>query len=133
MHKKDVIVLPNMGVINLDTNVPLPNRGRPKGTTKRVMEARRLGFKIERGIPLPPLGFKAKPVVEKCPFPLILMEVGDSFMVPLPDDDFQKRANDTRNLVHRWMNRLRDDVPKLANAKIATRIVEGGMRVWRVG
>lgn len=69
-------------------------------------------FKIEKGVPIPTWHDK---------YPLRDMEVGDSFFIPLSND--KKKNTSARNVL--WQ------CSKPLGIKIATRTVDGGMRVWR--
>jgi hypothetical protein len=61
----------------------------------------------------------SKPRATKYPFPD--MKVGDSFFVPADDTKAIPRVRSAASL---WAQRY--------NRKLATRVVDGGVRVWRV-
>lgn len=80
-------------------------------------------YKIEKGVPVPSRGLPAKPI----PYPFGEMELGDSFVVPIPKD------LDGERLVKRILSiakRYRDDVQ--ADFAISARVRPEGVRVWRV-
>lgn len=80
-------------------------------------------FKIEKGIPVPTKGLQAKPI----PYPFAEMELGDSFVVPIP------KGLDGDRLVKRLLSiakRYRDETQ--ADFAISARVRPEGVRVWRV-
>lgn len=72
-------------------------------------------FKIEKNIQIPPLRGASKK------YPLSEMEIGDSFLVPCDKED----ADAVRNRVTQNFYSIR---PK----RFTGRVVEGGVRVWRI-
>lgn len=78
---------------------------------------------IETGIavPRPPQAF-----LRKYPFPD--MQVGDSFFIPAKTADRIRTRNRVRVAARR--HALRRDTPK--GWRFATRVVEGGIRCWRI-
>lgn len=72
-------------------------------------------FKIEDGIPIPQRGFTKV-------YPFGDLAVGQSFLVPT-DEASKKRAR---------VSSAANMHGKKHNSRFATRIVEGGVRVWRV-
>lgn len=78
-----------------------------------------VNIRIEKGVPVP--------VKCKTKYPLLEMEVGDSFFVAIKDT---KQAYNEQAFVCADARRLRDRVnPSL---RYTTRKVEGGIRVWRI-
>jgi hypothetical protein len=77
---------------------------------------------IEKGIPIPDrLVFETG---SRFPF-LGDMEIGDSFMVEIPDDEFFGiEANSVRAAV--WRH------GRLKGRTFTSRKVEGGLRIWRL-
>ena len=73
-------------------------------------------MEIERGVPL-----TLRNRVTKYRFPLGEMEVGDSFFFEPKSDGF---LNSARSLISRY--------GKTFSRKFATRVVDGGIRVWRI-
>lgn len=104
-------------------------RGRPKGTTKRVMEARKLGFEIERGIPLPPRRFTKKE--EDVVYPFASLEPNESFLVPYPGVYSVDTREKLRNHIYTSLFRFKNET-KWSTYQISTRSLEDGIRVWRV-
>lgn len=77
-------------------------------------------IKLESGIPIPGYG---KGVAGGCKYPLLLvMQVGDSFLIPT--DGTCQNATGVRNYIYPWS--------KNHGQKHTVRIVDGGVRVWRV-
>ena len=76
-------------------------------------------IEIEKGVPLSPKrGFEGV-------YPFPRMDVGDSFLVTVaPDEVAYKVRNRIASAAHAW-GRAHD-------AKFATRIIQAGVRVWRV-
>lgn len=72
-------------------------------------------YKVEKGVPLPP---KGRGPGRKTKYPLMTMEVGDSFKVPLSK---MKAARVVVSKTQRSTDR-----------KFATRILADGFGVWRV-
>lgn len=70
-------------------------------------------FKIEKGVPLP-----AKPGGAASKYPFGEMEPGDSVLIPV-----ESRVKISSALTYRQTR---------YNEKFATRVVDGGIRVWRV-
>ena len=73
-------------------------------------------MEVERGVPLP-----GRQRVSKYRFPLGEMDVGDSFYVEARGEGFMSTA---RSLISRY--------GKTFGRKFATRLVDGGIRVWRI-
>jgi len=73
------------------------------------------GIKIEKNIPLPSSGKWAQL--------LSALDVGDSFLAPLYSDDFKYEASRIR--ANTWTVGVRLGI------KTKTRLVDGGLRVWR--
>lgn len=76
-------------------------------------------FEIEKGVPL--LGKGSGTPYAKWPFRE--MEVGDSFLCPIPATD-KAACGRLSSAVSWWGTRHKQ--------KFATRKVEGGVRVWRI-
>lgn len=76
-------------------------------------------MKIDKGIPLPP-----RYATAKLRLPLAQLEVGDSFLVPRP---VEENKNFHKNLTSRVCT-----YSKHTGKRFATRVVEGGIRVWRI-
>ena len=74
-------------------------------------------MEVERGVPFPTQSLR----VSKYRFPLGEMEIGDSFFVEVKTDHF---LNSARSLISRY--------GKMVSRKFATRVVDGGFRVWRI-
>lgn len=81
-------------------------------------------LKIEKGIPVPPhrRGSRNRP----SKYPLELLEVGDSFFVPGADE--RERAQAMSSIASRWKRGKFVGGPK----RFTTRVVEGGVRCWRL-
>jgi hypothetical protein len=73
-------------------------------------------IKIEKGIPMP----------TKKEYPWDEMEIGDSFFVKANDNDIVKTHSSIQSLGIRWFRVHKPD------GKVATRKVEGGVRIWRI-
>lgn len=83
-------------------------------------------IKIEANIPIPPRGplvSKGRPAL----YPFADMQIGDSFMVPIKASDPQKQ----KRLAMRVTNAAYANA-RLHGKKYATRVMDGGVRVWRV-
>jgi hypothetical protein len=78
-------------------------------------------IEIESGIPIPPRDSKRK---GKTIYPLVDMEIGQSFFVPCKPG---KTAAQTRNNMVGSIHQC----TKKTGARFVTRVVEGGVRVWR--
>lgn len=82
----------------------------------------RIVVKIEKGVPIPKSesGNNSK-------YPLKIMEVGDSFLVPYKEG---KKSRDTQSRMTSIIAAYRNkhDVTK----KFVTKAEEGGVRVWRI-
>ena len=74
-------------------------------------------YTIERNIPFIQISKPSR--ATKYPFPHL--KVGDSFFVP---DTDRKTIPRVRSAASIWA--------KTYNRKLATRVVEGGLRVWRI-
>ena len=74
-------------------------------------------MEVERGVPFPNTSMR----VSKYRFPLGEMDVGDSFFVEATAATF---LNSARSLISRY--------GKTYCRKFATRVVDGGFRVWRI-
>src|SRR5690606_14294925 len=81
--------------------------------TRASREVRSLLFKVEKGIPVPPV--KQGPYSR---YPWLQMEVGDSFFVP--GVEYSAFKQQPSNAGRRY------------GRKYASRSVDGGVRVWRV-
>lgn len=77
-------------------------------------------LKIDKGIPLVKRG---PPVPRKYPTPLL--EVGDSYLVPLDDGDTIEKLRARMNTYVYGARKLFPD------RTFAVRTVDGGVRVWR--
>lgn len=75
-------------------------------------------MKIEKNIPIPPVQSSKGEG-----YPFRAMEIGDSFMVPLKDK--------TARELQQRMARKANYVSARYTMKFTTRVVEGGVRVWR--
>ena len=76
---------------------------------------------IEKGVPLP----AAQEFITKSRYPWDLMEVGDSFLVPTEEGKTPRQL----------MQKISPSVSRRASrtgTKYTLRIVEGGVRVWRL-
>jgi len=81
-------------------------------------------FKIERGIPIPPIsgqGRRGRPPV----YPLGQLRIGESFLIRLPEGD--KRALACKRLAAAACS-----YGKLHEKKFTIRTVGDGVRCWRV-
>lgn len=76
---------------------------------------------IQKGVPLPP----TQEVVAKSRYPWDLMQVGDSFLVPLEE------GKTARQLMQRISPAASRHAARTGR-KYALRIVEDGVRIWRV-
>jgi hypothetical protein len=74
-------------------------------------------MQIEKGVPFP----NRAPRVSKYRFPLGEMDVGDSFFVSVKDDSF---LNSARSLISKY--------GRVFKRKFATRMMDDGLRVWRI-
>ncbi|CAB4127638.1 hypothetical protein UFOVP95_50 [uncultured Caudovirales phage] len=74
-------------------------------------------MEVEKGVPFPTQSVR----VSKYKFPLGEMEIGDSFYVEVKTEGF---LNTARSLISRY--------GKVFNRKFATRMMDGGFRVWRI-
>jgi len=79
---------------------------------RRLTERAMNEIKIEKGIPAPKANRGARTL-----YPWREMEVGDSFLIPFATDG-------KRRGIYSCASRL--------GIKIATRTVEGGVRIWRI-
>jgi hypothetical protein len=75
-------------------------------------------FKIERGIPVPLL-----PQFLREKMPLEKMEVGDSFFVS---------GNKNGKTIQEVKISVRNALPKKTKRRFLCRVIDGGVRVWRV-
>jgi hypothetical protein len=75
-------------------------------------------YKIEKGIPLPPPA-NGRPQSKPNSYPWDDMEVGDSFFVHDP-----QKVNSVKVSAHNMNSR--------SKRKFTTRILDGGIRVWRI-
>lgn len=77
---------------------------------------------IEDGVPIPPL---RKPYAEATSYPLVDLEVGQSFLIECPEEEI--------SLVR---NRITASISYLRKKDTAKRFtvgkVEGGVRCWRI-
>ena len=73
-------------------------------------------MEVERGVPFP-----VTSKVSKYRFPLGEMDIGDSFFVEAREGSFLSSAS---SLISRY--------GKTYSRKFATRVVDGGFRVWRI-
>lgn len=74
-------------------------------------------YKIEKSVPVTP----RKLPRNKCKYPFPLMEPGDSFFVAM---DSGVNLNSMRSSAHQYGHKH--------GWGIQTRVVEGGVRIWRV-
>lgn len=82
-------------------------------------------FKIETGIEIPPRKQFSLPT-PRAKYPFKIMETGQSFLVPL-----KETKGDGKKLQAR-VSAACAAARKTTGRKFATRIVEHGIRVWRV-
>lgn len=73
-------------------------------------------YKVEKGIPIPP-----KKTFSKYPF--AILEIGDSFLVPF------KGNHSNPGLL---ANRVGANCRRFVGKKFCYRIIEDGVRVWRI-
>jgi hypothetical protein len=73
-------------------------------------------MEVEKGV-----AFPSTSKVSKYRFPLGEMDIGDSFFVEAREGSF---LNSARSLISRY--------GKTFSRKFATRVVDGGFRVWRI-
>lgn len=78
-------------------------------------------MKIEANIPITP---PAIPDRQEHVFPVLEMEVGDSFLIPWDGKDRAKYRSVCRTVISRQGARH--------GMKFATRTLEEGLRVWRI-
>jgi hypothetical protein len=74
-------------------------------------------FKIESGVPIP-----TGPVLRKSKYPLAGMQPGDSFFVPGAKVSIQKSVRAAASVFS----------ARNKGTEFTARLVEGGLRVWRV-
>ncbi|GJH00244.1 hypothetical protein [Paraburkholderia terrae] len=81
-----------------------------------------MNFKIEKGIPAPctPENLRTG---RKLLYPFAEMKVGDSFLVP-ETEDIRNRADRVKSAASTYSRKH--------SIRLATKIVEGGVRVWRL-
>jgi hypothetical protein len=86
----------------------------------RTKYANGIEYKVESQVPMP------RKVMDRCRFPFDKMKIGDSFFIPKKDQDPTKArisiyaASNSFNKNHK------------TDYKMSSRIVEGGLRVWRI-
>jgi hypothetical protein len=82
-------------------------------------------YEIEKNI-APPEGYSNK----QGRYPLAIMEVGDSFFVPLSEG--RNQVSSMIAYYHARGVRTRRDDPNVKVKRFITRKVDGGFRVWRI-
>lgn len=82
-------------------------------------------YAIEHNIALP----STRTYGENKRFPYSQMNVGDSFFVPCSSDE--KELNRVRQRISSGKKSYKKTISKKASFEITTRIVQGGLRVWR--
>lgn len=75
-------------------------------------------YKIEKGIP----------IKSKSKYPLVEMEVGDSFLVPFQGEN--KSAQQSRISSYLWT--ISNHNKLLKGRKYSMRVLDEGIRVWRI-
>ena len=86
-------------------------------------------FDIERGVPLMEHSRRKRAQLK---FPLAELAVGDSFFIPIENEHNFGEREKVRSKVFAEHRILRFARPEFEDTKIATRVVEGGLRVWRL-
>jgi hypothetical protein len=81
-----------------------------------------LSFKIEQGVPAPCTASNLRQG-RKLKYPFADLKVGDSFLVP-ETKDVRKRADQVKSVASSFGRRH--------GVKLATQVVDGGIRVWRL-
>lgn len=85
-----------------------------------------MGYLIDKGVPIP----RIKGPRGGSKYPFATMEIGDSFMVRFTDEEVKGSSTHSiraRLIAAAW----RISVHQKLGHKFVTRVVEGGVRVWR--
>ena len=89
-------------------------------------------YEIEKGVPLVPHGESNKGPKDKKKYPFRDLEVGDSFLIPLTGNETPHEVLKTRRHAISAFHGAKSNgkIPK--TSRIVTRLVDQGLRVWRI-